>query len=146
MHRVLLAAATVLLSAQVLGATVNIYGRIDIGGLPQPPVLVLPEPVIVQRGPAYVEREPVYLHVPPGHRKHWSKHCMEYNACGQRVYFVQDDWYDRVYVPERQRHGDSRFERGDDRREERRDDRRYDDHGGGGDHGHGNGKGHKGRD
>src|SRR2546425_10235251 len=25
--------------------------------------------------------QPIYLHVPPGHAKHWRKHCHEYNAC-----------------------------------------------------------------
>jgi len=43
--------------------------------------------------------QPVYMWVPPGHRKHWSKHCHEYNACGVPVYFVRHDWYrDHVMV------------------------------------------------
>ena len=29
----------------------------------------------------------------------WRKHCHRYNACGQPVYFVQDNWYNDVYVP-----------------------------------------------
>jgi hypothetical protein len=37
--------------------------------------------------------------VPPGHEKHWNKHCAEYNACGRPVYFVRDDWYNNEYVP-----------------------------------------------
>ncbi|MEC5385181.1 hypothetical protein VVD49_05565 [Uliginosibacterium sp. H3] len=86
-------------------ANVSIYGHIDIGGLPQPPVLIVPTPVIITPPRVMVEREPVYLHVPPGHRKNWRKHCGRYNACGERVYFVQDEWYERVYVPERARHG-----------------------------------------
>ena len=36
---------------------------------------------------------------PPGHAKYWSKHCRAYNACDERVYFVQDSWYEREYVP-----------------------------------------------
>jgi hypothetical protein len=39
------------------------------------------------------------LHVPPGHEKHWSKHCAQYNACGRPVYFVRDEWYNNEYVP-----------------------------------------------
>jgi hypothetical protein len=34
-----------------------------------------------------------YQQVPPGHARNWRKHCREYNACGERVYFVQNDWY-----------------------------------------------------
>lgn len=72
------------------------YGRIDIGGYPAPR-LFYPEPMLIERGP--ILRPPVYLHVPPGHAKNWRKHCREYNACGERVYFVQDTWYQNEYVP-----------------------------------------------
>jgi hypothetical protein len=69
------------------------YGRIDIGDYPQPQVIYR-QPVLVERPVRYVEAAPIYLRVPPGHAKHWSKHCRAYNhACGQRVYFVQDNWY-----------------------------------------------------
>ncbi len=124
--------------ASDVGVSINIgqpgfYGRIDIGDYPQPQVIYR-EPVIVQRPVRYVERAPIYLRVPPGHAKHWDKHCGAYNACGQRVYFVQDGWYQNQYVPQyRDRHGKGRHD-------ERRDDRRDDDHGNG--HGHGHGKGH----
>ena len=93
------------------------YGQIDIGKVPQPQ-LVYPQPVVIQRSPQFVSAPPIYLHVPPGHEKHWSKHCAEYHACGRRVYFVRDDWYNNEYVP-RYQHG-------------------------GGDHrgGHGHGQGH----
>jgi len=74
------------------------YGRIDIGSMP-PPRLVYAEPIVIQRAPVGVVREPIYLHVPPGHAKHWAKHCYRYHACGQPVYFVQDAWYNDVYVP-----------------------------------------------
>jgi uncharacterized protein YcfJ len=74
------------------------YGRIDIGNMP-PPRLVYAKPVVVERVPAGVVRAPIYLRVPPGHAKHWAKHCHQYNACGQPVYFVQDAWYNDVYVP-----------------------------------------------
>ncbi len=73
----------------------GVYGRIDIGRFPQPQVVVA-QPVIVQRPVRVVQPlEPVYLWVPPGHRKHWHKHCREYGACGVPVYFVRHDWYDR---------------------------------------------------
>jgi hypothetical protein len=112
----------------------GVYGRIDIGQYPQP-VLVMAQPVIVQR-PVYVvqQPQPVYLWVPPGHRKHWSKHCDGYNACGVPVYFVQDQWYDSHV-----RYGQGKNGGQDD------------DHGGGKKgnqgNGHGNGKGSgKGKD
>jgi hypothetical protein len=71
----------------------GIYGRVDIGGAP-PPLLVYPEPVVVVRQPQPVQVQPIYLHVPPGHAKHWSKHCREYNACGLPVYFVKSAEYE----------------------------------------------------
>jgi len=55
--------------------------------------------------------------VPPGHARNWRKHCREYNACGERVYFVQNNWYDREYVPRYQKqHRDRRDNRRDDHR------------------------------
>ena len=74
----------------------NFYGRIDIGDMPRPQI-VLPEPIWVQ--PVAVRPAPVYMRIPPGHQKHWDKHCMEYNACGVPVYFVKDDWYSNTYAP-----------------------------------------------
>jgi hypothetical protein len=71
----------------------GIYGRVDIGGSPPPP-LVYPEPVVVVRQPQSAQVRPIYLHVPPGHAKHWSKHCGEYNACGLPVYFVKSAEYE----------------------------------------------------
>jgi hypothetical protein len=81
-----------------------------------------------------MEREPIYLRVPPGHARHWAKHCREYNACGERVFFVQDDWYNREYVPRYQeQHRDRREEhREDHHRGNHRSDRQGDYH----DHGH----------
>ena len=81
------------------------YGRIDIGDFPQPQ-LVYAEPVIVQR--VVVVPEPMYLVVPPGHAKHWDKHCARYQACDRPAYFVQQSWYNDVYIPryqERHRKG-----------------------------------------
>jgi hypothetical protein len=101
----LLASALPASSADV-GVSVTVghpgfYGHIDIGGFPQPRLL-FPEPLIIT--PVGVVRGPVYLHVPPGHAKDWRKHCHKYNACGERVYFVQNAWYNDVYVPRYQEH------------------------------------------
>lgn len=102
----------------------GVYGRVDIGQFPQPQVY-LPQPVIIAA--PRVRPEPVYMWVPPGHRKHWGKHCAKYNACGYPVYFVRDGWYhDHV-----------------DRRDDRRDGwDRDDDHGPGRGHGRGGPPGH----
>jgi hypothetical protein len=62
------------------------------------------------------------LRVPPGHAKHWSKHCHKYGACGQPVYFVEESWYNDVYAPYYREHRDRRDK----------------------DHERGNGKGNKG--
>jgi hypothetical protein len=105
----LLAAASALpaLAADV-GVSVTIgqpgfYGHIDIGDFPTP-ALIYPQPVIVT--PGVVVGGPIYLRVPPGHAKRWSKYCGRYNACGQRVYFVRDEWYNNVYAPRyREQHG-----------------------------------------
>lgn len=67
----------------------GVYGRIDIGNAPPPP-LIYAQPIIIQRAPVYVVQQPLYLRVPPGHEKNWTKHCSKYNACGQPVYFVRD--------------------------------------------------------
>jgi hypothetical protein len=116
------------------------YGQIDIGNVARPPV-VYAQPVMAVRSPQYVAVQPIYLHVPPGHEKHWSKHCAEYHACGRPVYFVRDDWYNKDYVPRyRREHGDHR-DHGD------RDDRGHDhghheDHDHDHDHGHGHDRDH----
>lgn len=131
MKRILIATLLVTAASSAVAADVGVsvsigqpgfYGQIDIGDAPRPRV-IYQQPVIIER--EHVYGAPLYLRVPPGHAKHWDKHCREYNACGRRVYFVRDDWYNDVYVPHyRERHGD-------------RDDR-DEDH----DHGHGHGHGH----
>ena len=100
----------------------GVYGRVEFGTAPPPPLLY-PRPVIIYGGPQAVQ-QPVYLHVPPGHAKKWSKHCAKYNACSQPVYFVRVDGGS----------GQNR-ERQVDYKENKKD--KY--HGNG--HGHGNGKG-----
>jgi len=125
-------AAAVAAPAADVGVSVQVgepgfYGRIDIGNFPRPQV-IYPKPVVIQPVPIGVVSQPVYLRVPPGHAKHWSKHCGKYNACGQPVYFVQDNWYTNEYVPHyRESHGGNHDHHGDD-------------HGKG--HGHGKGKDH----
>jgi hypothetical protein len=78
-----------------VGVTIRepgVYGRIEIGNTPPPPVLY-PQPVIIQRPVAVVAAPPpLYLYVPPGHAKNWGKHCHRYIACGRPVYFVQESW------------------------------------------------------
>lgn len=81
----------------------GVYGRIDIGAFPQPR-LVYAQPVVVAPAPIAIHQQPVYLYVPPGHQKHWSKHCGRYNACGQPVYFVREDWVRERYEEEHHHH------------------------------------------
>ena len=130
MKRFLIAAAVAAVTvtnpalAADVGVSVSIgqpgfYGRLDIGDFPQPQVIYR-QPIAIE--PVPMERPPVYLRVPPGHAKHWRKHCHQYNACGERVYFVKDSWYNREYAPRyRERHRDRRDERREERRDERRD-------------------------
>ena len=107
------------------------YGRIDIGNFPQPQV-IYPHPVVIQPVPVGVVRQPIYLRVPPGHAKHWRKHCGEYNACGRPVYFVQERWYNEEYAPKyREGRGWAQGEHHVDSGDEK--------HG----HEHGNGRGHR---
>jgi hypothetical protein len=85
-------------SASISVSQPGFYGQINIGDFPHP-ALIYPQPVWVARPPDAVHVQPIYLHVPPGHEKHWSKHCAEYGACGRPVYFVREDWYENEYVP-----------------------------------------------
>ena len=110
----------------------GVYGRIQMGNAPPPPLLY-PQPVIIHQPAVVVPRSPIYLYVPPGHAKNWGKHCMRYNACNQPVYFVKE--------PPR-RHDD----RGYGKRHEPRYDQRYDprdDRGPGKGRGHGHGNKHR---
>ena len=113
MKRFLIAAALAAIVVPALAADVGVsvsigqpgfYGRIDIGNYPQPQ-LIYPAPVMIQSMPMGMAPQPVYLRVPPGHRKNWRKHCRRYGACGQPVYFVQDNWYNNVYVPSYRTYG-----------------------------------------
>jgi hypothetical protein len=82
-----------------VGVTIRepgVYGRIEIGNFPPPPVLY-PQPVIIARPAVVVQQAPMYLYVPPGHAKNWGKHCGRYNACARQVYFVQENWVQERY-------------------------------------------------
>ena len=140
---VILLTAAATASATDVGVSISIgqpgfYGRIDIGDYPYPqPRLIYRNPVVVYPV-AGVFYEPLYLRVPPGHHKNWKRYCRRYDACGYPVYFVQDRWYEREYVPVyRERHGwrddDDRGRGGD-----------WDRGGRNGHPGKGNGKGNKG--
>ena len=105
-----------LLHAANVDVNINIgqpgyYGRINIGDFGRPQ-LIYSEPRVIYRDVA--PRDPIYLRVPPGHAKNWRKHCRKYNACGERVYFVQDSWYEREYVPRYQARHNAREERHED--------------------------------
>jgi hypothetical protein len=86
-----------------VGVSINVgepgfYGRIDLGDVP-PPQLIYSAPVVIQPTPYGVVRQPIYLHVPPAYTHDWGRYCGRYQACGQPVYFVDDNWYNSVYVP-----------------------------------------------
>ncbi len=97
---------TMVLSEAKAGVSISVgepgfYGRIDIGNDP-PPRLIYGEPVIVRRVKTWYP--PIYLRVPPDHRRNWYRHCDAYGACGRPVYFVDDGWYQDVYVPRYREH------------------------------------------
>lgn len=128
-----LLASALLPTAQAadVGVSINIaqpgfYGRIDVGRVPTP-MVVYPRPLIIEQHPTALMREPIYLRVPPGHEKHWEKHCARYNACGQPVYFVQDNWYREVYAPRFMQYSENRGEDDGDRgnRHDHQDHRKY---------------------
>jgi hypothetical protein len=75
----------------------GVYGQVNIGNYP-PPRLINQQPIVIVQSPI---REPMYLYVPPGHQKHWAKHCHEYNGCGRPVYFVREDWVRERYEQDR---------------------------------------------
>ena len=117
-------AQSVSINATITGEIVpGVYGRVVLGNRAPPPLVyaqpVIAVPVVVAEP---VPLQPLYLHVPPGHAKHWRKHCHEYNACNRPVYFVRSAEYESGYRPERRQehehghhrdHGDRDDERGD---------------------------------
>ena len=105
----------------------GLYGQVEIGNAPRPAV-VYEQPRVIVVEKRYARAQPIYLHVPPGHAKHWDKHCSEYHACNRPVYFVRSEEYEPGYVYHDGRNHD------EDRYEERDHD----------EHGHGKDK-HKGK-
>ncbi|SBT04166.1 conserved exported hypothetical protein [Candidatus Accumulibacter aalborgensis] len=145
MKRLLFAAVLAAVTGSALASDVAVsvsigqpgfYGHLDVGGYP-PPQLIYRQPVIIERVP--VVSPPIYLNVPPAQARNWRQHCGAYNACNERVYFVQNSWYNREYVP---RYQEYQRERGEDYRDERKHDNRGK-HGNkhhGGDHDQGRGR------
>ncbi len=119
----LIALLLVLFNAQAyadVGVSVSIgepgfYGRLDMNSFPSPQ-LIYSQPMAV--GPVPMGRPPIYLRVPPGYAKNWRRHCHEYNACRERVYFVRDNWYRHEYAP-RYRRDERRFDRHDEGQDDR---------------------------
>jgi len=140
--------ATTALAGDV-GVAVNInvpgvYGQISIGGGVPPPELILTRPTVVVAAPVVVgvpPPEPLYLHVPPGHERHWAKHCREYNACDRPVYFVSERWYNDVYSPHRREY-ENRQEEHERHFEHEREHGYEREHGHDHDHGHGHDRDH----
>lgn len=108
----------------------GVYGQINFGSRPPPPVLYA-QPMLIQRGP--IAEGPLYLYVPPGHSKNWRRYCGRYNACGRPVYFVQVTERNRWWAPphggddrddrgDKSRHGRGHDDRGKDRKDHGRDD------------------------
>ncbi len=101
----------VILSGEI---TPGVYGQVEIGNAPRP-VVVYEQPRVIVVDKRYARSEPVYLHVPPGHAKHWDKHCHQYHACERRVYFVKSREYEPEYQREHHNHHDHDDHRGKDK-------------------------------
>jgi hypothetical protein len=124
----------------------GVYGRIDIGNTPPPPVIYA-QPILIAPPPQHVRLAPLYLNVPPGHARKWDKHCHRYNACGQPVYFVRTNEYarDSHYSGHHHDHDYDRY-RYDDRGHDGRGNDGHGNSGNHGDNGKHHGNKHKGRD
>lgn len=104
----------------------GVYGEVQFGNAPPPPVVYAKPMVIVQPRPNEDVR-PLYLHVPPGHAKNWSHHCREYNACNRPVYFVRSAEYEPGYEGRKDKMRMDEGRRDEGRREEREDEGRRED-------------------
>jgi hypothetical protein len=125
------AAITSATAATNVGVSIDIhqpgvYGRINIGNV-APPMVVYPQPTVIVQSPMAVHQQPIYLYVPPGHQRNWAQHCRRYNACGQPVYFVQEQWVRERYQEHR------RVEYREQRRAEYREPQRHEGRDGRGD-------------
>jgi len=107
-------AQNVSVNAVITGEVVpGVYGQVVLGNRPPPPVLYQ-QPMVVQPVMGAPPGEPLYLHVPPGHAKHWRKHCHEYHACDRPVYFVRSAEYEPGFDRARweREHGHEHHDRG----------------------------------
>jgi hypothetical protein len=115
---------TVPAQAADVGVSVRIgepgfYGQLELGNVGHPSV-INSRPSLIKRAPHGAVGEPLYLRVPASHRNNWSKYCAHYGACDHPVYFVKDDWYNKVYAPHyREQHRED----GDDNNRNNRDNR-----------------------
>jgi hypothetical protein len=75
----------------------GVYGRVEVGNAPPPPVVYAQPMIIAPPPPQAVPLQPVYLHVPPEHARDWNKHCQRYHACNRPVYFVKSEEYQPGY-------------------------------------------------
>jgi hypothetical protein len=108
-------------AATNIGVTIGLnapgqYGRIDINNSPQVQ-LVAPQPIIILPSPVAIHQRPIYLYVPQSHQANWGRYCRSYSACGQPVYFVQENWLRDEY---RHKH-DNRNGKKEFKRHERKD-------------------------
>ena len=125
-------AQNVSVNAVITGEVVpGVYGQVVLGNRPPPPVLYQ-QPMVVQPVMGAPPGEPLYLHVPPGHAKHWRKHCHEYHACNRPVYFVRSAEYEPGFDRARwdREHGHEHHDRGhhDEDRDHDRGDHDHGDH------------------
>ncbi len=75
------------------------YGRLDVNSSSKPQVI---NSNPVSGTGASSNRAPIYLRVPAGDISDWQQRCQDYNACNERVYFVQDNWYKQNYASQYQ--------------------------------------------
>jgi hypothetical protein len=90
----------------------GVYGQVQFGNSPPPPVLYA-QPRVIVRQPDEDRMEPMYMHVPPRHAKNWRRYCREYNACGRRVFFVRSEEYEPGYREGRGKKHRNEGDRGD---------------------------------
>lgn len=102
----------------------GVYGRIDLGNAPPPPV-VYTQPVLIAPPPqVVVQQQPVYLNVPPWQARDWGRYCGRYQACGVPVYFVRTreyagrEWRGEHEYHDRGRHRGEERGRGHDHHDE----------------------------
>jgi len=83
------------------------FGRIDLGGGAPPPEVINTQAGDHRASLVYGQRAadlPARTARPRA--RLWAAIAPAYNACGQPVYFVRDDWYTNVYARHYREHGD----------------------------------------